>query len=135
RGGSERHHLDARLRRKGRALAVRGRGRDERQGATHVEGLSMRTRFLVSVLALALARGSDAAASPAAEPPAITSVRVELERPSKEKLPTLRFLKANRDFIRSRFDRLRQESREEHAGAASLDPRFLEYRRMLGEIA
>jgi hypothetical protein len=53
----------------------------------------------------------------------------------REKLPTLRFLRANRDFIRARFDRLREESRVERAGAGDLDPRFLEYRKLLAQIA
>ena len=65
----------------------------------------------------------------------VTTVKVERERPAREKLPTLHFLKANRDFIRARFDRLRQDSREEHAGAGDLDPRFLAYRQLLTEIA
>jgi hypothetical protein len=47
-----------------------------------------------------------------AQDPTVTTVRIERDRPQKEKIPTLRFLKANRDFIRARFDRLRQESRE-----------------------
>jgi len=101
----------------------------------------MRTRFPLPalILALALVAAPASAASPASpafkEDPTVTSVRVERERPAREKLPTLRFLKANRDFIRGRFDRLRQASREERAGASALDPRFLTYRGMLGEIA
>lgn len=65
----------------------------------------------------------------------VTTVRIERVKPAREKLPTLRFLKANRDFIRGRFDRLRQESRQEHAGAGELDPRFLAYRELLARIA
>lgn len=65
----------------------------------------------------------------------VTTVRIERERPQKERIPTLRFLKANRDFIRARFDRLRQESRESAAGAGELDPRFLLYRQLLSEVA
>ena len=64
-----------------------------------------------------------------------TSVRIERERPVKDRIPTLRFLKANRDFIRARFDRLRQESTAEAGGAGELDPRFLLYRQLLSEIA
>lgn len=73
--------------------------------------------------------------SPAATEPTITVVQVERVKPKREKLPTLRFLQANRDFIRARFDRLRQQSRTEAARAGDLDPRFLEYRRLLAEIA
>lgn len=70
-----------------------------------------------------------------AQDPTVTTVRIERDRPQKEKIPTLRFLKANRDFIRARFDRLRQESRETAAGAGELDPRFLLYRQLLSEVA
>jgi hypothetical protein len=65
----------------------------------------------------------------------VTTVTVERERPVREKLPTLQFLRANRDFIRARFDRLRTEAKAERAGAADLDPRFLRYRQLLAEIA
>lgn len=65
----------------------------------------------------------------------ITIVKVERVKPVREKFATLRFLRANRDFIRARFDRLRQDSRTETAGAGDLDPRFLEYRKLLAEIA
>ena len=64
----------------------------------------------------------------------VTRVQVERVRPAREKLATLRFLKANRDFIRARFDRLRQESREAAAGAGALDPRFLRYRELLTQV-
>jgi hypothetical protein len=70
-----------------------------------------------------------------ADEPTVTVVQIERVKPTREKLPTLRFLRANRDFIRARFDRLRQESRTEAARAGDLDPRFLEYRRLLAEIA
>jgi len=68
-------------------------------------------------------------------PATVTTVVVERDRPVREKLPTLQFLRANRDFIRARFDRLHSEPRVARAGAADLDPRFLEYRRLLAEIA
>ena len=62
-------------------------------------------------------------------------VQVERERPEREKQPTLRFLKANRDFIRSRLDRLRLDQREGHTRAEDLDPRFLTYRQLLADVA
>jgi hypothetical protein len=68
-------------------------------------------------------------------PGTVTIVQVTREKPAREKHPTLRFLKANRDFIRARFDRLRTEKREAHVGAGELDPRFLAYRSLLAEIA
>jgi hypothetical protein len=70
-----------------------------------------------------------------AEDATVTTVTIERERPVREKIPTLRFLKANRDFIRGRFDRLRQDSRESAAGAGELDPRFLLYRQLLAAVA
>ncbi|MEQ1832306.1 MAG: hypothetical protein ABL977_04560 [Candidatus Eisenbacteria bacterium] len=94
--------------------------------------MTPRTSRLFAALSLAglllapVARAQDAT---------VTTVRIERERPQKERIPTLRFLKANRDFIRARFDRLRQESRESAAGAGELDPRFLLYRQLLSEVA
>ena len=65
----------------------------------------------------------------------VTTVTIEREKPVHDKLPTLRFLKANRDFIRGRFDRLRQESHASAADAGELDPRFLVYRKLLAQVA
>lgn len=77
-----------------------------------------------------------AAVRPArADDATVTTVTIERVRPVREKLPTLRFLKANRDFIRGRFDRLREDARESAAGAGDLDPRFLMYRQMLAAVA
>jgi hypothetical protein len=91
---------------------------------------------LCLLLGLSLPGAGFAAARVEPQPPAtVTTVEVQLERPVREKLPTLQFLRANRDFIRARFDRLREQSRVERAGAADLDPRFLEYRRLLTQIA
>jgi len=90
--------------------------------------------FLLALACVAPPAGA-APAERAPAPTTVTTVVVERERPVREKLPTLQFLRANRDFIRARFDRLRSEPRVERAGAADLDPRFLEYRRLLAEIA
>jgi hypothetical protein len=60
-------------------------------------------------------------------------VRVERVKPVREKLPTLRFLKENRDFIRARFDLLREKSVESNADAGPVDPRYLAYRRLMAE--
>jgi hypothetical protein len=104
-----------------------------------VEGLIMRpSSLLPALLALAVsARPAAAATTERAPAPAaatVTTVTVERERPVREKLPTLQFLRANRDFIRARFDRLREDPHTTRAGAADLDPRFLEYRRLLAQI-
>jgi hypothetical protein len=92
----------------------------------------------LSLLAgLSLPGRSIAAEKPkaATEPTTVTTIEVQLERPVREKLPTLQFLRANRDFIRGRFDRLREQTRVERAPAADVDPRFLAYRKLLADIA
>lgn len=82
---------------------------------------------LIAMLALATAampaRGDD-----------VTAVEVERVRPRRPQVEMLRFLKENRDFIRSRFDLLRMKT-VEHAGVATdLDPRFLRYPELLAAI-
>lgn len=62
-----------------------------------------------------------------------TEVKVERMRPEKEKVPTLRFLRENLDFIRAQFDRLREKPVEQGAGATDIDPRWLNYSRLLAE--
>jgi hypothetical protein len=62
-------------------------------------------------------------------------VRVERVKPEKEKLPSLQFLKDNRDFLRSRIDELRQVPVVRDEAAADLDPRLLGYAEMLRELA
>ena len=61
-------------------------------------------------------------------------VTVERLRPKKEKYPTLRFLKENRDFIRARYDLLRQRPGGDRAEAGEIDPRFLAYQEMLHDL-
>lgn len=62
-----------------------------------------------------------------------TAVKVERMRPQREKIATLRFLKQNRDFLRSRFDRLEEKPAGRWGAAGAIDPRFLAYQRMLAE--
>jgi hypothetical protein len=91
-----------------------------------------------ALLSIALLAAPVTAAPEANEPATgetVTIVKVERVKPTREKFATLRFLRANRDFIRARFDRLRQESRTEAQGAGDLDPRFIEYRKLLAQIA
>lgn len=85
-----------------------------------------------AVLILAALVASSVTAS--AQPPTATEVKVETVKPAREKHSTLRFLKENRDFIRARFDLLRERPLERHGGADALDPRFLAYQAMLSEI-
>ncbi len=65
------------------------------------------------------------AVTPTATP---TEVRVERVKPKREKHPTLRFLKANRNFIRARLDLLRETPGDAVASAEAIDPRLLAYR-------
>lgn len=65
-----------------------------------------------------------------AQDPAV-EVKIERVKPKNEKLPTLRFLKENRDFIRARFDLLREKVLDVRDEAQPVDPRFLAYREML----
>jgi hypothetical protein len=74
-----------------------------------------------------------ALAAPGSSEPAATVVRIERVKPARERYPTLQFLKANRDFIRSRFDLLRERAVPEPGLAGTIDPRFLAYRRMIAE--
>ena len=63
-----------------------------------------------------------------------TAVRVERVRPARPKLATLQFLKENRDWIRARFDLLRARAIASTGAADPIDPRFLDYARMLREV-
>jgi hypothetical protein len=96
---------------------------------------------LATAAAVAVPAGAAQAAHPADEPapatvvapPGATEVRVERVRPKRVKHPTLQFLRANRDFIRSRYDRLRERPDGE-AHAEAIDPRYLNYAAMLAAI-
>jgi hypothetical protein len=108
-----------------------------------VEGLIMKTTrslrtaallALFPVLACAHASAARAQDAPDGIPDTVTVVTVERVKPQKEKYATLRFLKANRDFIRSRYDLVKEQSRSEVAAGGEIDARFLAYRRMLADI-
>jgi len=89
-------------------------------------------RIAAPVLA-ALAISLMASLEPGARAQEAAVVQVERVRPKKEKLPTLRFLKENRDFIRAQYDLLRQKRGGDLGDAAEIDPRFLAYQKMLRE--
>jgi hypothetical protein len=89
-----------------------------------------RLRAIAVILALALAAIAPSSA-PAQAPEAVT---VERARPQKAKLPTLRFLRENRDFIRARYDLLRQTPGGAPGGAGAIDPRFLAYQQLLRDL-
>jgi hypothetical protein len=82
---------------------------------------------------LALTCAAPIIALAGASAPAAT-VRVERVRPAREKLPTLRFLRTNREFFRSRLDRLRETPLAVREGAQDIDPRYLAWRDMLAAV-
>lgn len=92
-----------------------------------------RARTALAVL-LPLAVTASLGFAPMARAQTEVEVKVERVRPKREKLPTLQFLKQNRDFIRARFDLLRSTRRERRGGAAEIDPRYLAYSKMVAEI-
>lgn len=63
--------------------------------------------------------------------PVVTAVHVERVSPAHEHYPTLQFFKTNVGFIRGRIDLLRERPLPESGVAGAIDPRFLEYRRMI----
>ncbi|MFI5370826.1 MAG: hypothetical protein ACHQ52_04640 [Candidatus Eisenbacteria bacterium] len=89
-----------------------------------------------------LAVGADAVGGDAAGAGAVTTtpdgtvteVRVERVKPPHEKPPTMRFLKANRAFIRSRFDVTREHPVTSKGDAVAVDPRFLAYQQLLASV-
>jgi hypothetical protein len=82
------------------------------------------------VLGLALA----ACAIVPARAETVTEVEVLRVKPKKLKHETLQFLKENRDFIRARFDLLKEKQTAREVNAGEIDPRYLEYQRMLAAI-
>ena len=94
--------------------------------------------FLLLLLAASPVCADDAAPSTATADPALPAVpaevRLERAKPMREKYPTLRFLHENRDFIRGRYDRLREKPVERRGEAAAIDPRFLTYRELLATL-
>ncbi|MBM4116884.1 hypothetical protein FJ251_03950 [bacterium] len=83
-----------------------------------------------SLILLALLAGAAGVAH--AEAPA--PVRVERKASDAGETPTLRWLNANRDFLRARLDLLRQRALPASGEAAALDERSLLLARLLGEI-
>lgn len=94
----------------------------------------MRTNPCPRVLAMMLAALALSPLVPAAIAQTENEVVIERVRPQREKHPTLQFLKANRDFIRYRYDRLRDKVVAGRGDAGPIDPRYLAYSRMLAEI-
>jgi hypothetical protein len=103
-----------------------------------VEGLIMDLlRRRPSILAGLLVAAAFAAArswAAASEPARATEVKVERMRPVREKLGTLQFLHANRDFIRARYDRLIARPLDRRGSSDEIDPRFLNYADLLNQV-
>lgn len=93
------------------------------------------SRSLPASLALALVAGlvpfAPAARAQEPTPDAPAEVRVQRVKPDRPKLPTLRFLSANKDYLRAELDRLRVQAVDVHGEAGTLDPRFLRYGEMV----
>lgn len=87
--------------------------------------------WLAGALSMTVAVSGAIAAEGADVDTTAIDVKVERLRPKREKHPTLRFLKANRNFLRARLDLLREEPRDGVAGAEIIDPRFLAYRDLM----
>jgi hypothetical protein len=81
----------------------------------------------------AFAESAPPPAADVAPPDGVTEVRVERVRPAHEKLPTLRFLRENRDFLRAQFDLLKEAPVTGHGDARPIDPRFLAYGRLMND--
>jgi len=94
----------------------------------------MRARSVVTIAALLAAGASAPAFGQDPAPAAPVEVRVERVKPMRDKHPTLRFLRENRDFIRARFDRLREKPLERSGESVAIDPRFLGYAQMLAAL-
>ena len=65
----------------------------------------------------------------------VSPLELTSARPARESLPTLRFLKANADFLRTRFELFTPSGRAQGSSARAVDPRFLSYRGLLADIA
>jgi hypothetical protein len=63
--------------------------------------------------------------------PAQTDVRVERATPRAARLPTLTFLRDNRDFLRASLDATRQRTMARGGSAGAVDPRFMAYRDLM----
>lgn len=96
--------------------------------------LARNSRFRPRNTALAATATMLLALAPMASAQTVTEVKIERVKPKEEDHPTLQFLKENKDFIRARFDLLRERTRARQGDATEIDPRFLAYQKMLGEI-
>jgi len=91
-------------------------------------------RAPLAVLALLVTAAGPVLAADPPELPAQAEIKVERVKPMRDKHPTLVFLRENRDFIRSRFDRLGEKPIAQKGEATAIDPRFLAYAGMLASL-
>jgi len=89
-----------------------------------------RFAFALALLLLFVAGPSVRAQTARVSPLEVTSAR-----PARASLPTLRFLKSNAEFLRTRFELFTPSGRAQGGSAKSVDPRFLSYRGLLADIA
>jgi hypothetical protein len=92
---------------------------------------AMRRSLLCLILCLTGLAGSAAAQTDAQAP---AEVQVKREDPDEGKLPTLRFLRENRDFLRAQLDLLRQTVKQRDGQAQVLGERDLMFKDMLKDI-
>lgn len=90
----------------------------------------MRSRFFMLIVLLIITGASGATRAEAPAP-----LRVERKTIDEGERPTLRWLHANRDFLRARLDLLRQRALPAISEGEALDPRALLLTRLLAEIA
>ena len=102
---------------------------------TSNHGPELRLRAIQCRGAVALMLWALATPMPATAAPTETEVKVERVRPHAERHATLRFLRENKDFIRTALDRTRQKLVTREDQAAAIDPRFLAYRDMLADVS
>lgn len=94
--------------------------------------MTWRTRtlaLLATVLLASMARAeAPVVVTPGSQP---QDVKVERVKKKREKRPTLRFLKENKDFIRAQLDYLRQTARDADGRSGDIDERWLVLRDMM----
>ena len=92
----------------------------------------MNPRPLMLFLALALLLAGPGVRAQTAR---VSPLELTSTKPARASVPTLRFLKSNADFLRTRFELFTPSARVQGSSAKSVDPRFLSYRGLLADIA
>ena len=86
----------------------------------------------------AAAAPTEAGTGPAGDvspaPEGVVDVLVQRDRTPRIKHPSMRFLRDNRDFVRACLDRTRMKLLQREGGGVAMDPRYLEYPKLLASI-